>query len=393
MRTPARTPDVEIFAGRAAIEQLEFTSRELGPRTGTHDVFNELPLLLIAAAAAEASGSEPLLALTRDEQGRVRSILPLRMSRAYGTRLAQGMSAPLGQYSDVVGEPLSPNAFAAIARQLRTDHGIDLMLFRRVRDDSGLADALSVHGQLQNAATTAPYIDLEAFGSFDEYEASFSKQTRRRRRQQRNKLAEDHGPIEFSVLQGAASLEAVDQAIAWKHTWLSSQGLKSPVFDKGPWQEAVRKCTRLPHAAVSALRAGDRLIAVELGFLSRGVYTSYLGAFEPELSRYGVGQEQLRQTIAWAFEAGADRFDLMPPCDDYKLQLIRNAGTATPVEDYAVPLSTLGRGMAEVRRYARPAARALVLNMRPEVRAVSALIAKPAAIAVTALGVAALMAE
>jgi CelD/BcsL family acetyltransferase involved in cellulose biosynthesis len=388
-----RAPKVEIIAGREAISQLEAEWRDIAGRFGMPGVFEQYSLLLIAATAAEATGSEPLVALTRDADGRPRTMLPLRATRTYGMRTAQSLSAPLGQYSEVIGPPLSAQEFGAIGRLLRSRFGIDLILLRRVRDDGGLAGALDGQGLSQNASTSAPYIDLEAFGSFEAYEASFSSTTRRSRRRRRAQLVDAHGSADFSVITGSDALPLVDQAIAWKRAWLAGQGLNSPVFDDGPWLQALRNSAQLACAATSVLRAGGQPAAIELGYLVGGTYTSYLGAFNPEFARFGVGQEQLRNTIQWAFEAGASRFDLMAPSDDYKLQLTRAPDTAVDVEDYVVPLTPLGRGMAEVRRHARPAAKAFVMGIRPEVRAVSALIAKPAAIAVAALGVAALVAE
>lgn len=384
----ARVPSIEIYAGRAGVERLQGLWGEIARQHGAGGVFEDPQLALIAAEAAEAGGSRPLIVVVRDGDGRARTLLPLRLTGRCGVRTAQALTAPLAQYSDVVGAALSAYELSVVSAKLYSEYGVDLMLFRRVRSDGGLADALAANGLAQNAATSAPYIDLEAFGSFAAYEASFSNSTRRSRRRRREKLEEACGALEFSVLQGEDALPMLDAAIAWKRAWLESQGLKSPVLDGGPWEKSLRASAASLRGVTSVLLAGTRPVAIELGFLAHGVYTSYLGAFDPEFARFGVGQEQLRRTIEWAFDAGATRFDLMAPSDDYKLQLTRSPETAVAVEDYVVPLTTLGRGMAEVRKHARPAARSLVLNIHPDVRAVGTRYAKPAAIAVAALSLA-----
>jgi CelD/BcsL family acetyltransferase involved in cellulose biosynthesis len=313
-----------------------------------------------------------------------------RFSRPSPNRARRSRASSWLLGRSVAGDALSPQDFAGICRKLGARYALDLILFRKVRADSGLAGALAAHGLAQNAADTAPYIDLAAFGSFAAYEASFSSPTRRNRRQRLERLEEACGTASFSVVTAGEGLAFLDQAIAWKEGWLADQGLKSAVLDGGPWQQALRASARMENAVTSVLFAGGRPAAVELGYHARGVYTSYLGAFDPELSRFSVGQEQMLRTIAWAYEVGVSRYDLMAPGDAYKRLWTRTANTAVGVEDYAVALSTLGRGMAEVRRRARPAARSLVLNMRPGVRVAGARLAKPAAIAAVALGVAAL---
>ncbi len=197
--------DIQIVSGYDAIPALEpvWHDRERA-RVGGAGAFEQFDLVLQAAKAIAREGGEPLVAsISRD--GLPMTLLPLRRERIIGSRAAIPLVYPLAQYTNAVGWAISPEDMPPLCNAL-SKAGLDMLLLRKVREDSGLHDALAVHGQSQNAAETALYIDLNAYKTFDAYEASFSNPTRRNRRQRRQKLEAARGPLSFEVLFGAEAV-------------------------------------------------------------------------------------------------------------------------------------------------------------------------------------------
>jgi CelD/BcsL family acetyltransferase involved in cellulose biosynthesis len=163
--------------------------------------------------------------VARRRYGRITTVWPLRFEHRYGLRIATDLTAPFAQYSDVIGEPIDAKVLRTAGARLRDEFGVDAILCRGVRRDSGLAKALATHGLVETSA--APFINLEAHGTFETYCSRFSKQTTRTRRQRRKKLEAKHGRLEFKVLNGRQGQDAVVQALRWKRDWLATNGLSS----------------------------------------------------------------------------------------------------------------------------------------------------------------------
>lgn len=375
--------DIEIISGPGAVARLGplWAEAEAATHAGL-GAFARFDLVQAAAALAERAGNMPFVVVVR-EGGRAVSLLALRRERLLGARTAVPLLQPLAQYADVAGKALTPQTLADLCGRL-SKLGIDLLLLRKVRADSGLHDALVAHGLSQRAEERALYIDLAAYPSFEVYAASFSGATRRNRRQRRQKLEAAAGPLSFEVLSGTPAEAAFDTGLAWKRHWLAERGISSPVFDAGPWEALLRGMVSSGAAIVTCLKAGAAPVAVEVGFADRSTYVAYLGAFDPAHGAHSPGQEQMLRTIGWCFEEGFTRYDLLAPADDYKRQWART-DTGVAIDDYAVALTHVGRGVAGVRRHVRPLARDLYLRLKPEIRVAGGRYGVPAAAAAAAV--------
>jgi CelD/BcsL family acetyltransferase involved in cellulose biosynthesis len=373
--------DIQIASGPEAIARLASLWPAISAQGGGGP-FDAFELVCSAAEMTARSGMEPLIAVF-SRGGHATTLLPLRTERLLGARIAVPLLHPLAQYTTVIGAPVSADALDRLCGALDKS-GIDVLLMRRVREDSGLRDALAARGRSQCATETALFIEIEAIGTFAAYEASFSSSTRRNRRQRRQKLEALAGPISFELRRGEDALEAFDVALGWKRAWLAERGVSSPVFDHGPWERLLRDTVASGAAIVSVLRAGSSLVAVEVGYADGASYMAYLGAFDPELSACSPGQEQMLRTIAWCFEAGFNRYDLLAPADDYKQQWAR-AETGVAIDDYAVALTSVGRGIAGLRRHVRPLAREIYHRLSPEVRVAGGRYGIPAVAAAAAM--------
>lgn len=356
-------PTIDVLRGSAAKSLLLDSGRSArrGRRPG--NAFQQDGLL--RAVLLAAGDRVAIVVVKRGDE--IRTIWPLRFERRYGLTLAVDLTAPFAQYSDVIGEPLDGHALWMIRTKLRDAFGADAILCRGVRQDSGLAEALAETGGAPIDETSAPYVDLKAFGSFENYQRRFSKQTTRTRRQRRNKLEAAHGPLGFAVLDGESGRPAVETALQWKRGWLQANGLSSRVIG-APDQEGILLAAIESEATrISVLSANGKPVSVELGFTCANSYSSYLGAFDPAFAIYSPGQEQMLLTIEWCFAQGFARYDLLPPGDAYKLHWTRD-GDAEPAADHCVALSSAGALYALALRHARAPIKRTVLSLPTRLR-------------------------
>lgn len=343
------TGSLSLLQGEDAMRAIErVTAGERASRPG--NIFHSQALMLASGRASLSRGT-PCIAACVLRNGAIETVWPLRIMRDMAVSIATDLADPVAQYSDVMGAPMDGESLALLGHRLRTDFGADALLARRVRSDSGLdsglADVATVIDQNE-----APFADLAAFGSFERYLASFSKATARKIRQRRARLENAHGALSFESLQGDRAREAVQIAAGWKRAWLGAQALTSRVFDGIANEALLIEASAAPNANASVLRAGNRAIAIELGFISGPHYAAYLGTFDPAFAAYSPGQEQMLRTIEWAFAQGFERYDLLSPADSYKLHWSRGK-SAERVRDYGIALSRVGGMYLFMRRHAR----------------------------------------
>jgi CelD/BcsL family acetyltransferase involved in cellulose biosynthesis len=346
--------ELRLVLGAAGLSAQEARWNDLveaGRRASPFDVY---PMAVACAEAAQACGSTIITAIF-DDGGNAATILPLRTEQHLGIRRAVPLTAPISQYAPGIGAPITTEQLQGLGAALSRHCGIDILLLRRVRPGSALHDALVATGT-GGEPESAQFIDLAAWQSFDAYDKAFSNSTRRNRRQRRQKLEAEIGPVTFEVVDAACAGDVLRSATGWKADWLREAGLPSPVLGDEVWCEALIACAQAPGAHLSVMQAGGRCVAVELGFSQGSEYVAYLGAFDPAMARYSVGQEQMVRTIAWCFEQGFTRYDLLAPDDSYKRFWTRGNPGET-VTDFTLPVSLKGQAYAFAYQHGRPLAK------------------------------------
>lgn len=319
--------------------------------------FDQFGIASACATAAETCGSTVITAILGAKSDKS-TIIPLRTEQHVGVCKAIPLTAPVSQYAPSIGAALTCEELSQLAGSLSTQFGIDILLLRKVRPENALYDALS-RTALGSDPETALFIDLAGWGTFETYDKAFSSSTRRNRRQRRQKLEAEFGKVEFEVLDGMQGEAQLRSAISWKEEWLREYGLPSPVLGDELWRDTLIACSKQTGAHVSVMKAGDELAAVELGFSCHGEYIAYLGAFNPLMTRFSVGQEQMVRTIAWCFEKKFRRYDLLAPDDPYKRFWTRDS-EGEEVVDFTLPTSLIGQAYAFAHRRGRPLAKRLM---------------------------------
>jgi CelD/BcsL family acetyltransferase involved in cellulose biosynthesis len=125
------------------------------------------------------------------------------------------------------------------------------------------------------------------------------------------RLDRDIGPIRYVALERNPGI--FDQAIAWK----SAQYLKSGLPDlfRAPWTRALLQSIRDTQTEgfsgiLSALYAGDRLIACHFGMRSQGVWHYWFPSYDPAFSKYSPGLLLILRMAESAPRLGLNMIDL-----------------------------------------------------------------------------------
>jgi CelD/BcsL family acetyltransferase involved in cellulose biosynthesis len=213
---------------------------------------------------------------------------------------------------------------------------------RKVRDDAAVSGYLSRHGIVLPNATRAPFVDLTAPETGAGGPAGASARTAKNNRRKRRRLAE-LGTLSFEVSPAGARARHLGRlALDLKRRWLAERGLISRTLADAACVAAIDAAIGDPEtgARVSALSLDERPIAVEVGFVRKGTYYSYLASIEPAFARFSPGSLQLADTIAWCRANGVECVDLLGPDDEHK----RSWSTGSVgLKDWAVPVTLRGK--------------------------------------------------
>src|SRR5690606_5364917 len=121
----------------------------------------------------------------------------------------------------------------------------------------------------------------------------------RRNRNRRRSALSRHGALSFDVLfpGDPAFAGAIETCVRFKRAWLRETGRRGAGLAYDGFERFLARLSgdrdSLSGACLSVLRAGDRLVAGELGFLHHGHYHAYLGAFDWELRDASPGKTQM----------------------------------------------------------------------------------------------------
>ncbi|MCP8897064.1 GNAT family N-acetyltransferase [Shinella daejeonensis] len=282
--------------------------------------------------------------------GSLIAVWPLMLS-GRGLKRLEPLGWPHSQYANILIDPAFDGQDAArrlLAGLTGARH--DVALLESVPEGSALARTLAGSTPLAGRANTAAMLDLSVFASPDAYAASLSKTQRRNRNRRRSALSR-HGALSFDVLfpGDPAFAGAIETCVRFKRIWLRETGRRGAGLAFDRFERFLARLSgdrdSLSGACLSVLRAGDRLVAGELGFLHHGHYHAYLGAFDWELRDASPGKTQMDMTVCWLIEKGVATYDLLANPADYKES---RSNRTLALETYALPANLAGRAYANL---------------------------------------------
>lgn len=143
----------------------------------------------------------------------------------------------------------------------------------------------------------------------------------KRQKQKTRKMAREVGPVRFEF--DCQSADLLEQLIAMKR----SKYQRSKTFDilSVEWaSDLLRKIERINESGfkgiLSAIYAGDRLVAVHFGMLTEDILHYWFPVYDPEFHRYSPGTELLLEVARVANSHGITKVDLGYGDDAYKFR-------------------------------------------------------------------------
>jgi CelD/BcsL family acetyltransferase involved in cellulose biosynthesis len=169
----------------------------------------------------------------------------------------------------------------------------------------------------------SPQLDLtNGFAVYAQQRKEAGSDAIHRQGQKTRKLAREVGPLKIDV--DSDDPEAYALLRQWKSAQLNSSGL-ADVF-AFPWVSQLIEELRAGRSddfsvPVTVLRAGDKIAAVSLSLLSRGVLHGWFVAYNPELSSYSPGMTLFVRLAEEAEQFGIQKIDLGRGEEQYKWRL------------------------------------------------------------------------
>jgi CelD/BcsL family acetyltransferase involved in cellulose biosynthesis len=272
--------------------------------------------------------------------------LPLSIAREGGIRVARIIGEPLSEYSGTVGSSVTAAGLRAGLSALRRDHGVDLVVLRRVPSESALAEALNELGATVAFASGSPIFHLGPQGLLPNDKGglapAYRDACRRRRR-----LHQKHEYRFVAFPAGREAEEFARVAIAWKKEWVRERGLLSRLGGDPAVGETIARLyrSRETGAAIGVLFLEGQPVAAEGGFRCRDRFFAYTSAYRPDRRADGVGKVAIAEMVEWCAGNGVVTYDKGAPADPYKLEW---TDRLVPVADRIIPLTALGWALGEV---------------------------------------------
>ena len=327
--------------------------------------------------AADGDEFEPRLMVIRDGASVV-AIWPLAVRGGAGGRVAQDLTEPFGQYSDILVRPGADSERVRIAAFAELERWrVDGLVLRKVRADSLLATWLAVGGVSIGAIEGAPQISLETTGGHDAYRRSLNAKTRKHLRNYRNRVSRE-GTLTHTLHDEPAAAGAIIQRCFDGRTgWLETSGLSSTAFADSAFADivdglAARARGAPPVVAMRlALASGDADsddidLSLHWGFEHAGRYYAFMASKNPAYDAFSPGRLHLEDVVAALDARGNGTIDLLVPALPYKLSF---ATETVKVSGYGVPFTLRGRLAIHCwHGRLRPAIKAVMLALPTGVR-------------------------
>lgn len=264
-----------------------------------------------------------VVTLWRDE--RLIALWPRMVVDLAGIRRLETLGAPHSQYCGALvrRDDVALHIVAARLRAAVRASNCDVTISRAVPDGSVLADMLAEKPKVPGLENIASMLDLSGFSSAQDYMSRLGKLQKRNRNRRRNHLAR-LGELHFEVVwpDHPDFADLVRQCAEMKRRWIAETGRISVGFSMAGYEDFLASLggdgERLEGACLSILRAGERVVALELGFIRQRHYYAYIGGFDWDLRDLSPGKVQMEMSVGWLIDNGINAYDLLINPADYK---------------------------------------------------------------------------
>ena len=250
-------------------------------------------------------------------------------------RLAGGVGQPVGgsmsNFQGMVAAPSTPWTVNDLLRGAR----LTTLKFHHQVEGQGAFDA-GVTRRVESpivdlSAGWEPFLDAQKRA----HAGSFSALQRKMR-----KLEREVGPLRFEA--HSESAEVLARLVDWKRGQHARTGSRGSLAND--WGVAVIRhlIERRPGdfaGTLSALYAGERLVAVHAGIRTATCWHYWFPTYDPDAGAYSPGLALMFEMCRWGCAAGIRRIDLGPGEGPHKA-LFATSSTTVGVGQVAAPLAT-----------------------------------------------------
>lgn len=306
----------------------------------------------------DAFGGPALTVLVASSQDRLVGVLPL------WTRLGFAYSPTNWQTPDFGMVAEDPD----VARGLVTaalEHARCQVQLEFLDDDNArlFQEAAASAGWLHAdyVMQRSPYVDLT--GTFEDYRASLSRNTRKQLNRRRRE-AEERGSLRFEVRRDFDD-EAFDAFVELEGSgWKEAQGtdIASDPGEHQFYREAARWAGRRGWLRLTFVRLDDHLIAGDLAFECGGAHLVLKTGYSPAYEELSPGRLLREASIERAFAAGLDAYEFLGDDMPWKRSWCSQAHRRHRVAAFRPGLT--GRALRLVHVRGRPVARTAVHRWR-----------------------------
>ena len=173
-----------------------------------------------------------LRVFTAHDRGKTVLIWPMMLEkRTMGLNTLVTLSEPHAQLTNVLADPdIDVNAavYACWSHMCRLPH-VDVIELPNIPATSSLGKVLLGEEEIASADNACSIMDMSAHESWEAYQSTLSRSTRRGRRRRRKSLTGE-GKLEFKVHMAGTDdyRRLVATSLAFKNVWLNETGKASP---------------------------------------------------------------------------------------------------------------------------------------------------------------------
>lgn len=339
---------VDTINDTDALNHIETEWRDLCLRAPEHNFFQTFTWAWNWwKYLGEPSGYELRIVTVRMD-GRLVLIWPLVTRKQGLWHVGNWLGVGSGQYGDLVIEEGSDQTIwiEAAWRAITTGCGIDVLHLEGIREDAVVRRFLIDKKGKIKVMSKAPYINISEYEDWYAYHAALKRGFRRNMLRTRRRLNE-MGQLVHRFIEDPSELESVvKKSISLKLKWLKKRNIYGRLLEK---PESEKWLLNVALAAqkddllkTTTLSLDDTIIATSIGFLYRGNYYVYFGAFDVDYTPFAPGKLDTTDALMWSFENDVETFDLLSPTEEYKLDWAWREVTLEIFDSYPTTLGRIG---------------------------------------------------
>jgi CelD/BcsL family acetyltransferase involved in cellulose biosynthesis len=257
--------------------------------------------------------------------GQLMAVWPLMIERQlFGTRILRSLGSPHTQYGNILTATgsLSSPVVQALRNYLAVLKLADSLIVPYVPATSPLVQVLGLATRVSALDNDGTQFDIAGYTTMAAHHQSLPKK-RRYARQKTIAALGSIGPLTLHVLHpdDAGFAQALTTSLHQKDEWLANTGRMGSALASGEHETFLARLPKLgthDGAMVFVLKAGERVVATQVGFLQRGHYYYYLGSFDWSLRQFSPGSLIIEMILEWLAAREVRVFDLLGNPEGFK---------------------------------------------------------------------------